>query len=295
MYYSSIPEKNITTQKRLRLGRIQYMNVAPIYYGLDMFDQGAYQLTSAPPATLNRMLTMGQLDISPVSSIAYGYHQHQWDLLPDLSISSWGKVMSVKLASKFLLENLNDKHIILTNESETAAALLQLLLTKKNIVARYSTRPVLSPDWVNESDAALIIGDIALKYPWEKLLPHVYDLGELWHLQTNLPFVFGVWAVRKQYAAGNPEKVRRLNQKFRQSKQSGLANISSISRMAAHKLGLDINTCNTYYQCLNYDLTDMHIKGLQAFFDGLDSTLTERLNPLNIYNKPGIVAHSSGI
>jgi chorismate dehydratase len=277
MYDSSIPEKNISTQKHLRLGRIQYMNVAPVYYGMDMFDQGDYQLTSAPPATLNRMLSMENLDISPVSSIAYGYNQHQWELLPDLSISSWGKVMSVKLVSKYLMENLNDKHIILTNESETAAALLKLLLKQRNIVPRYSTQPVVSPNWIIQSDAALIIGDNALKYPWEKLLPYVYDLGELWHLQTNLPFVFGVWAVRKQYASNNLEKVRQMTQKFHQSKQSGLANISNISRMAAHKLGIDIHTCNKYYQCLNYDFSEMHMQGLQAFFDGLgiESTLTK--------------------
>jgi chorismate dehydratase len=291
MYYSSIPKKNVIIQKSLRLGRIQYMNVAPIYYGLDMFDHGEYHLTSAPPATLNRMLTIGQLDISPVSSIAYGYNQHQWDMLPDLSISSLGKVMSVKLISKFPLKKLNNKHIILTNESETASALLKLLLKTKKIVAHYSTRPVVSPAWVTDSDAALIIGDIALKYPWKKLLPHVYDLGEIWHLMTGLPFVFGVWAVRKQYANDNPEIVRRLTQKLHQSKLLGLTNISSISRMAAHKLGLDIHTCNSYYQCLNYDLTDTHIRGLQAFFDGLgiDFNWQEKSYPLNISSKNDIL------
>jgi len=278
MYYSSIPENNVIIQKRLRLGRIQYMNVAPVYYGLDMLDQGEYLLTNAPPATLNRMLTIGQLDISPVSSIAYGYNQHQWDILPDLSISSLGKVMSVRLVSKCPLTKLNNKHIVLTNESETASALLKWLLKTKKIKAHYSTRPVVSPDWVTYSDAALIIGDIALKYPWKKLLPHVYDLGEIWHLMTHLPFVFGVWAVRKQYANDNPEMVQRLTQKLLQSKQSGLANIASIARMAAHKLGLDIHTCNSYYQCLNYDLTDTHIRGLQVFFDGMgiQSNLKEK-------------------
>jgi chorismate dehydratase len=269
MYYSTIPEKEITIQKHLRLGRIQYINVAPIYYGLGMLNQDEYQITSAPPAILNRMLTMGQLDISPVSSIAYANNQDQWNLLPNLSISSCGKVMSVKIVSKHSLDKLNNKHIILTNESETAAALLKLLLKKKNIEPHYTTQPIISPDWVLKKDAALVIGDTALKYPWEKLLPHVYDLGELWHMQTSLPFVFGVWAVRKQYAYENPEKIRRLTQKFHQSKQSGLANISSISRMAAHKLGIDIDTCNRYYQCLNYDLTDMHINGLQVFCEGM--------------------------
>jgi chorismate dehydratase len=267
--YDSKPETLITSQKCMRLGRIQYLNVAPLYDALNIFNQVEYQLTSAPPATLNRMLARGQLDISPVSSIAYGYNQHQWDLLPNLSISSMGKVMSVKLVSNFMLEDLTGKHVIVSHESETAAALLKLLLTQKNIAAHYSRRPVFSPSCVDDNDAALIIGDTALKFPWKKRLPYVYDLGEIWYQETHLPFVYGVWAVRKQYADKYPEKVNQLTQKFHQSKQSGLENISSISRMAAHKLGIDIHTCNQYYQCLNYDLTDTHIKGLMTFFEGL--------------------------
>jgi len=269
MYASRIPENNRVHQNSLRLGRIQYMNVAPIYYGLEMFHQAEYQLTSAPPATLNRMLSLKQLDISSVSSIAYGKNQHQWDLLPGLSISSWGKVMSVKLVSKYQLEKLNDKHIILTHESETAAALLKLLLKNTGIVPHYSLKPIVYPDWISESDAALVIGDTALRYNWKKRLPYVYDLGELWHDLTSLPFVFGVWAVRKQYADANPNNVQRIIHQFYQSKQSGLANIDSISRMAAHKLGIDIQTCNTYYQCLNYDFENIHFKSLQTFFDGM--------------------------
>jgi len=274
MYYSPIRQKKSMTNAQTRVGRIQYMNVAPVYYALDMFKPQDFQLTGAPPASLNRMLALGQLDISPVSSVAYGYNQDQWDLLPELSISSRGKVMSVKLVSRFQMADLNQKLIILTSESETAAALLKLLFIKKNVMPQYTTRPILSPEWIVNSDsAALIIGDAALKYPWEKLFPYVYDLGKMWQMETNLPFVFGVWAVRKQYAYEHPEQVRRLIQKFHQSKALGLENIASISRMAAHKLGIDIKTCNAYFKCLDYDLNDIHLSGLRFFFDGLGMSL----------------------
>src|SRR6266852_5374370 len=47
------------------------------------------------------------------------------------------------------------------------------------------------------ADAALIIGDPALRLDPGALPYHVYDLGREWTEMTGLPFVFAVWAGRK--------------------------------------------------------------------------------------------------
>jgi len=277
--YQSIFSKKYLTTNQIRLGRIQYMNVAPVYYAMHLFDQRNIQFTGAPPSTLNRMLADGELDISPVSSVAYAQNQDQWELLPNLSISSFGKVLSVKLVSRYPFKKLNDKNIVLSSESDTAAALLKLLLARQNIASHFTKRPVVSPEWLNDSDdAALIIGDNALKYSWEQIFPNTYDLGEMWYFQTRLPFVFGVWAVRKEFAETHPEIVRRMTDRFYQSKKLGLKNIASISRIASQKLGIDIRTCHEYYQCLNYDLTHEHMAGMLCFFDGLIKNYTKKIS-----------------
>jgi predicted solute-binding protein len=47
------------------------------------------------------------------------------------------------------------------------------------------------------ADAALIIGDPALRIEPSRLPYYVYDLGKEWVEMTGLPFVFAVWAGRK--------------------------------------------------------------------------------------------------
>jgi len=55
----------------LRLGRISYANMAPVFYELD--GEGLEQV-SGVPTTLNRMLMAGEIDVAPISSIEYARH-----------------------------------------------------------------------------------------------------------------------------------------------------------------------------------------------------------------------------
>jgi len=47
---------------------------------------------------------------------------------------------------------------------------------------------------LEHNDAALIIGDPAMKIPRDKL--RVFDLGALWHDFTGFGFVFAMWMTR---------------------------------------------------------------------------------------------------
>ena len=88
-------------QSPVKVGRISYINVAPIYYGLDKGLKPAWlKMVTAPPSVLNNMLANGDIDISPISSVAYALHQKDWLLLPDLSIACSGDVMSVILGGR---------------------------------------------------------------------------------------------------------------------------------------------------------------------------------------------------
>src|SRR6478609_4237335 len=63
----------------LRLGRISYANMAPVFYELD--GEGLEQV-SGVPTTLNRMLMAGEIDVAPISSIEYARHADTLRLLP---------------------------------------------------------------------------------------------------------------------------------------------------------------------------------------------------------------------
>ncbi len=262
-------EKSPFQRSRVRLGRIRYVNLDPVYFDLDR-DPAPFgmEMLSGPPAQLNQMLAEGELDISPVSSAAYAKHYGDWLLLPDLSISCAGAVMSVLLVSRRPFDGLSGARVVLTEESATAAALLRLLFAQRGIVPEFETGKITSPQAM-DADAALVIGDAALRWDWGEHFSHVVDLGQMWYAQTGLPFVFAVWAVRREYAEAFPELVVRAAAALNRSKKSGEGALEEIVPAAAARLGLDRSRCRHYYELLGYDLDPLRIKGLKAFFNGL--------------------------
>ncbi len=263
-YHTSLPQPTAP----VRVGRISYMNVAPVYYGLDNGRRpGWMSMTSAPPAALNAMLAAGHLDISPVSSAAVARCRNDWLVLPDLSIACFGPVMSVLLVSRHPFEALDGRKVILTRDSATAAALTRCLLAARGIHPRLATGRVrTAADLPEDTGAALVIGDAALREKWSARFPHVWDLGELWRDRTGLPFVFALWAVRKSFAEEHPAWVSAVLDRFDRSKREGRRNIRRILPEAAQRLGISMEMCREYYDRLYYDLGPADIEGLAAFF-----------------------------
>ncbi|HEY5995802.1 MAG TPA: MqnA/MqnD/SBP family protein, partial [Candidatus Deferrimicrobiaceae bacterium] len=82
--------------KPLRIGKIPYANVYPVYRSLEkILPPGSVTFVEGHPRELNRMLREGALDISPSSSIEYARHPERYLLVPDISIAAREKVMSV--------------------------------------------------------------------------------------------------------------------------------------------------------------------------------------------------------
>ena len=263
-------EKN-SGEPSVRVGRISYMNVAPVYYGLENGLKPAWlKIVNAQPSVLNNMMARGELDISPVSSVAYARHRNEWLLLPDLSIACFGKVMSVILASRYPFDKLKDKKVILTDASEAAVDLLRLFFALKKLKPLFERGTIHRPEDIQKNaGAALVIGDAALKEKWGIHFDHLLDLGDMWKELTGLPFVFAVWAVRKSFAGKRPEAVSSITNLFLSSKKQGSQNIEQIAASASAKLGLDIDICRKYYNKLCYDLGPLQINGLETFFDKL--------------------------
>jgi len=253
---------------KLRLGRIPYANVRPVYYDLDR-KKGPEWLTciEAPPTTLNNMLAGGLLDVSPVSSVAYARHFKDWFLLPGLSISSWGQVMSVLLAHRAPLKDISNRPIVLSTESATSVELLKLCLERKEVFPVYKTEKVDNPkDLAADAAGALVIGDKALKWSWGDEEGLMTDLGDCWYQWKGLPFVFAVWAVRRSFVEENRPLVLQLVNILHQSLKNGLSDISSITESVAFELKMRTGTINEYYRRLKYALGSKEQKALLEFF-----------------------------
>ena len=170
----------------IRLGRISYVNMAPVFHRLT---SDVEEITGVP-TELNRMLLAGEIDIAPISSIAYARDAPRLRLLPRLCVSSEGAVDSIQLVTPLPLGRV--RSVAVTPESATSVVLTKVLLPRAELVPLEAW-----PD----ADAKLLIGDAALQSAFEDPTPH-HDLGRLWLERTGLPMVFAVWAAPEPAADG---------------------------------------------------------------------------------------------
>ncbi len=80
----------------IKLGRISYVNMAPIFYRVGM----EVEEIQGVPTELNRMLIEGELDTAPISSIEYARNADKLRLLPRLCVASEGAVDSIQLVTR---------------------------------------------------------------------------------------------------------------------------------------------------------------------------------------------------
>jgi len=250
-----------------RLGRIRYINMLPIYYAIDRAaSRNGFEVVSGTPAELNELMRGKQLDVSAISSYEYGRHFRDYLLLPELSITTMGDVGSVLFFSRLPFQALSGREVVLSAASATSAALVKVVLAEL-----YGARPLYRTGAVSDTFAdgvcgMLAIGDEALRLRARGVYPYFLDLGRAWHDLTGLPFVFGVWAARREVWERDPALVTYLHQTLVDSKAQGCAALSEICRQATAQVNLSEAELLDYFQKLQYDLDAGQQEGLIAFF-----------------------------
>lgn len=265
---------------KLKIGRIPFANLFPIFYTLEKeFDCSSYEFINGVPSLLNQMLREGTIDLSPSSSVEYLRNSSLYGFVDGISVSSRGAVGSIFLFSSMPIESLDGRTICVTSQSATSVALLDIVLTRFFSI-KYSSMVSQNPA-STDAEAFLLIGDEALKFgsmfkssaPKLSRYPFMYDLGEIWYEKTGLPFVFALWIVRKELY--NREDLRHeLFVKFvgdlMKAKEKSLHNLIEIAGHSPMKAFLSENEIISYWNMLDYELSDEHKKGLNLFRDYLD-------------------------
>jgi chorismate dehydratase len=255
--------------RRPRVGHIQFLNCLPLYWGL--IRSGALldvDLTKDTPDNLNDALVRGDLDIGPISLVEYLRHADDLLLLPGMAVGSDGPVLSVNLVSKVPPAQLDGKLVARGSTSRTSVLLAELLLEDQaNIKPRYATMPPDLTTMLLEADAAVLIGDTALRatYDAPKKGLHVTDLGQAWREWTGLPMVFAVWAARRDFAEANPGAVKDVHEAFVRSLDLSLTNVAEVAAAAARWESLDAATLETYFTTLDFTLGERQLEGLREF------------------------------
>ena len=253
----------------IRVGRISYLNVLPIYYALDQgYVSHDFVFTSGPPAELNTRIKAGELDMSAASSIEYGRHFEDYLLLPQVAIGSQGPVQSVLLLSQVPLASLQGESILISSQTHTSAALLRLLVREKmRLKVRYETGDITARLLANAPPTAfLAIGDEALRLRTHPDFPYHLDLGQAWLEWTGLPFIFGVWIGRKPEQGQEKENLVAACRQLLASKAWGLGQIPFFSRLVSEQGILDYQTLVSYFNGLVYDFGLREQAGLKLFY-----------------------------
>jgi chorismate dehydratase len=227
----------------IRLGRISYVNMAPVFYGLE----ADVEEVEGVPTELSQMLLDGDVDIAPIPSIEYARNSDGLRILPRLCVSSEGAVDSIQLVTRMPFGQV--RSVAVTPESATSVVLVRVLLPRAEILP-------LGMD----ADATLLIGDAGLRSAFEDPTPH-FDLGRLWLDRTGLPMVFAVWAAREPVAEGLLELEHALVASVRLARSEP----ERLARRASEAYGYPPGFLARYFEKLRYSFGPRERAGLHAF------------------------------
>ena len=269
---------------KLRISIVQYLNTAPLVWGFTNGPlRGKYDLSFTVPSQCAEQLRAGQADVAIIPAIEY---QRIDDLaiLPDMAIASKKQVRSLLIIAKKPIEQV--KSFALDRSSRSTQTLTRILCAEKwKIAPEFFESPPDLTAMLNQADAALVIGDPALriavgieKNSWpgaqgqticqaatlgiaSSELLYVCDVVGEWRSLTGLPAVLAVWAARRDVAT--PE----LAADFLASRDFGLSRIPQICLDAARELELPSDKLESYLlENIDFSLDEENRRGLELYF-----------------------------
>ena len=244
---------------RPRVCAVSYLNTVPLVWGLlhDPSLQGTFDLRFALPSECADQLARGEADIGIVPVIEMA--RQGMDYFPGTGIACHGPVRSILLISKVPFREI--RTLATDSGSRTSALLAQVILAEKfGVKPQVFTHPADLAQMFGKADAALLIGDAALRVDPATLPFEVLDLGAEWVALTGLPMVFAVWAGRKQVVH---EPYGRM---FLESCRYGLAHMDDMVRAEAPARQFDPDLVRRYLtHHIVFELGDRDYEGMRLY------------------------------
>jgi predicted solute-binding protein len=242
----------------LIVSAVSYLNTWPLVWGfLRGPQQGLFDFRFDLPvhcaeALRDRKADIGLLPCAELDSLGL-------DFLPDLGIACEGPVRSILLISRRPFDAI--RRLAVDSSSRTSVALARIILAEQ-----YGCRPLVTPhapsleEMLVENDAALIIGDPALRLDPDTLPYRTLDLGAAWVAWSGLPMVFAVWAGRTEFLT------REAGDAFRASHRWGREHVEEMIECASAERGFGKELARAYFtRHIVYPLSARHLEGLTLF------------------------------
>ena len=260
-----------------KISVVKYLNAVPLAWGiLEGPQKEAFDPVLSTPAECADQLAGGRVDIGLIPSIEFQRIKGA-RIIPGPAVASTHRVRSVILVSVMPLWKV--KTVAFDKTSRTSIALAKIIFQDF-----YHTSPDFrpsEPDLANmlaQSDAALLIGDRALKFMEDHQKPdaklqksllrlgaeplQIFDLAERWRFLTGLPFVFAFWAVREGFKY--PAAIDLL----KASRDFGVANIPVIAERYSELLQIKKEFIQEYLEKnVHYYMDQSCLEALQLFYE----------------------------
>tara|TARA_R110002095_G_scaffold115168_1_gene100533 strand:+ start:240 stop:1121 length:882 start_codon:yes stop_codon:yes gene_type:complete len=240
----------------IRVGAVSYLNSKPLIEDLEDLAENA-ELMLDYPSLLADDLAAGRIDVGLVPSIEV-IRNPDYQIISNACIATQGPVLSVKMYSRVPLGKI--RRLALDMGSRTSATLVRIMLAEQyGVFPEVEPLPIEQTIEATTADAILLIGDRAIHMPTTKFVA-TWDLGEEWLRWTGLPFVFAVWAVRRDQDTGSLETT------LCQARDRGVTMLEEIARREAPKLGIEISVAESYLKNnLSFYLGPAESCGLRLF------------------------------
>src|SRR5215468_2869378 len=260
-----------------KISIVKYLNAVPLAWGiLEGPQKEVFDPVLSTPAECANQLAKGTVDIGLIPSIEFQRIKGS-RIVPGPAVASLYQVRSVILVSVVPLWKV--KTVACDSGSRTSVALAKIIFDEF-----YHIHPDFKPaepDLANmlaQSDAALLIGDTALKFMEENDQPNVerqkpllrwgseplevFDLAERWRFLTGLPFVFAFWAVRDGFKDAGVVDTLKASRDF------GVANIPTIAQKYSELLEMKKEFLQSYLERnVHYYMDQTCLEALALFYD----------------------------
>jgi len=261
-----------------RISASSYSNTAPLIWSfLYGSNHGKVEIIlDNAPARSAELLSQNRVDAALVPVIAYQFIEGA-RLIPDVCVGARERVRSVCLVTKGV--DLADvRSVALDISSRTSATLTKIIF--REFLGFEPEWKEAKPDldsMLAESDAALIIGDPALRLAASSGSPpfkggvdafrgpggeasdffRIFDLAELWHKHTGLGFVFAMWMTTRETCPID----------FAAACDDGLAHIEEIISNYQPEIGLSRDEMRRYLsENISYSPDESMQGGMELYY-----------------------------
>lgn len=238
---------------------VNYLNTVPLVWGMLHGPQREQvKLSFATPSVCADVVGRGaaHLGLNPIAEVA----RQNLEVVPGYGIACRGAVRSILLVSRKPFKQIET--LATDSGSRTSVELARVILREL-----YGVEPILRPhkpeleEMLSACDAALLIGDAALKIDPYTLPYQVLDLGAEWYALTGLPMVFALWS-------GRSAMPNRLSDVLEGSYRFGNANIGQIVNAEWQARSVTRDLAHEYLTSyIRYEIGDEEWKGAEAFLE----------------------------